>query len=418
MKNKMLSQSIADNILSMITIEKRFSVGDKLPNELELSEELNVSRTTLREAIRILVAYDILEIRRGKGTYVAEKALEQPQDLEQLSSVKVNAKDLYEMRLIFEPEAAYLAAIRGTDAEIKRIADYGKRIENEIKSGKDRTKDEHAFHKAIAQATHNEFMNKLMPILYQAISKGVVLSVQSEKAINDTIGDHRMIMEFLEQRNAEGAKNAMRMLMQFIDVSTWERAMHYEVFRNSVQPQYCVTFDADVTNFLSYVKKRNDSFTFSFVYAVTKCANEIQAFRCRFVDGKPAIFETIHTSFTYLNRDTELFKVVNVPMQEKMEDYVALAKKTEENQTEYFTAPMANDIYQFSSFPWVSYTHISHTESGRKDNATPLFDWRKFYEKNGKIWMPLSVQVHHSFVDGVHIGKFAEKLQCCLDGFE
>ena len=210
MKNKMLSQSIADNILSMITIEKRFSVGDKLPNELELSEELNVSRTTLREAIRILVAYDILEIRRGKGTYVTEKALEQPQDLEQLSSVKVNAKDLYEMRLIFEPEAAYLAAIRGTDVEIKRIVDYGKRIENEIKSGKDRTKDEHAFHKAIAQATHNEFMNKLMPILYQAISKGVVLSIQSERAINDTIGDHRMIMEFLEQRNAEGAKNAMR----------------------------------------------------------------------------------------------------------------------------------------------------------------------------------------------------------------
>ena len=210
MKNKMLSQSVADSILSMITIEKRFSIGDKLPNEIELSEELNVSRTTLREAIRILVAYNILEIRRGKGTYVTEKVLEQPQDLEQLSTVKVNAKDLYEMRLIFEPEAAYLAAVRGTDAEIKRILDYGMRIEDEIRNGKDRTKDEHSFHKAIAQATHNEFMNKLMPILYQAISKGVVLSTQSEKAINDTIGDHRMIMEFLEQRNAQGAKNAMR----------------------------------------------------------------------------------------------------------------------------------------------------------------------------------------------------------------
>ena len=132
MKNKMLSQSVADNILAMITIEKRYSVGDKLPNELELSEELNVSRTTLREAIRILVAYEILEIRRGRGTYVTQKAQEQPQDLEQLSTVKVNAKDLYEMRLIFEPEAAYLAAERGTDAEIKRILDYGKRIEDEI----------------------------------------------------------------------------------------------------------------------------------------------------------------------------------------------------------------------------------------------------------------------------------------------
>lgn len=210
MKNKMLSQSVADTILSMITIEKRFSVGDKLPNEFDLSEELNVSRTTLREAIRILAAYDILEIQRGKGTFVTENALKQPQDFAPLSDLKVNAKDLYEMRLIFEPEAAYFAALRGTDAEIKRILDYGSKIEDEILGHKDRTDNEHAFHKAIAQATHNEFMNKLMPILYQAISKGVVLSLQSDRAIQDTVTDHRMIMEFLEQRNAEGARNAMK----------------------------------------------------------------------------------------------------------------------------------------------------------------------------------------------------------------
>ncbi len=208
--NKMLSQSVADNILSMITIEKRFSVGDKLPNELDLSEELNVSRTTLREAIRILVALDILEIQRGKGTYVKENAFKKQQDLEQLSNIKVNARDLYEMRLIFEPEAAYYAALRATDSEIKRILEFGKKVEKEISNHQDRTDDEHSFHKAIAQATHNEFMNKLMPILYQAISKGVYLSLQSDKAIEDTINDHRMIMEFLEQRNAEGAKNAMK----------------------------------------------------------------------------------------------------------------------------------------------------------------------------------------------------------------
>lgn len=208
--NKMLSQSVADNILSMITIEKRFSVGDKLPNELDLSEELNVSRTTLREAIRILVALDILEIQRGKGTYVKENAFKKQEDIEQLLNIKVNAKDLYEMRLIFEPEAAYYAALRATDSEIKRILEFGKKVEKEISNHQDRTDDEHSFHKAIAQATHNEFMNKLMPILYQAISQGVYLSLQSDKAIEDTINDHRMIMEFLEQRNAEGAKNAMR----------------------------------------------------------------------------------------------------------------------------------------------------------------------------------------------------------------
>ncbi len=204
--------------------------------------------------------------------------------------------------------------------------------------------------------------------------------------------------------------------MKFIELETWDRAMHYQVFRNIPQPQYCVTFDLDITHFLPKVKEKGYSFTFALVYAVTKCANQIEEFRCRFVDGKPVIFETINTSFTYLKKGTELFKVVNVPMQNSMDEYVALAKQTEENQTEFFTASaMGNDIYQFSPFPWVSYSHISHTDSGKKDNATPLFDWGKFYKKDQRILLPFSVQVHHSFVDGIHIGKLAEGLQGYLD---
>lgn len=207
--NKMLSQSIADTLISMITIEKRFAAGDKLPNENELAAELSVSRTTIREAIKTLAARDIVEIQRGRGTFVTKGALAQKQEMEQLTAIKVNAKDLYEMRLIFEPEAAYLAAERGTETEIRRILEYGRKVEEQIRAEQDRTENEQAFHKAIAQATHNEFMNQLMPILFQAISKGVTLSEQSDKAIDDTLNDHRTIMEFLQQRS-EGAKNAMK----------------------------------------------------------------------------------------------------------------------------------------------------------------------------------------------------------------
>lgn len=64
---------------------------------------------------------------------------------------------------------------------------------------------------------------------------------------------------------------------------------------------------------------------------------------------------------------------------------------------------------------WVTYTHISHTNSGKKDNATPLFDWGKYYEKDGKVMIPISVQAHHSFVDGLHIGLFVEQLQKFLN---
>lgn len=206
-----LSDRTADSILSMITVEKRFLPGDKLPNENILSEELKVSRTTLREAIRILVTGGILEIRRGRGTFVRpDLEVDNPKGLEPLASTEVKARDLYEMRLIFEPEAAYYAALRATDKEIERIVSLGAEIEERIRQEKDRTEVEQAFHKSIAKATHNEFMNQLMPVIYEGINKGVRLSKVHEEAVQATLTDHRILVDFLKVRNAEGARNAMR----------------------------------------------------------------------------------------------------------------------------------------------------------------------------------------------------------------
>ncbi|RGY98692.1 CatA-like O-acetyltransferase [Clostridium sp. AM58-1XD] len=203
-----------------------------------------------------------------------------------------------------------------------------------------------------------------------------------------------------------------------IDEKNWKRAFHCAVFRDSVEPAFCVTFELDITHFLPMVKKKGYSFTMALIYAVSKCANEVEEFRCRFVDGKAVLFDRIDTAFTYLNRETELFKVVNVEMKDTMEEYVAAASKAAEEQKAYFTGPLGNDVFQFSPMPWVTYTHISHTNSGKKDNATPLFDWGKYFERDGKIFLPFSVQAHHSFVDGLHVGKLAETLQNYLNTYE
>ena len=205
---------------------------------------------------------------------------------------------------------------------------------------------------------------------------------------------------------------------QIIDEKKWPRAMHCMVFRNSIEPAFCVTFEADITNFRRVVKESGLSFTLAMVYAVCKCANEVEAFRYRFVDGNVVLFDRINTAFTYLNKGTDLFKVVNVPMIDGLKEYCKLASKTAEEQKEYFTGSLGNDVFQCSPMPWVTYTHISHTNSGKKDNATPLFDWGKYYEKDGKTLIPVSVQAHHSFVDGLHIGQFVEKLQGYFDECE
>ncbi len=217
--------------------------------------------------------------------------------------------------------------------------------------------------------------------------------------------------------NTSERGNLMTSPYQIIDEKNWKRAAHCAVFRNSLEPAFCVTFELDITNFLHRIKEENCSFTMAMIYAVSKCANEIEEFRYRFIDGQVALFDKINTAFTYLDKETELFKVVNVPMCATLQEYVPLAVKTAKEQKEYFTGPLGNDVFQFSPMPWVPYTHISHTNSGKKDNATPLFDWGKFFERDGKVILPFSVQAHHSFVDGLHVGKLYESLQKYLNEF-
>ncbi|MEL7647008.1 MAG: FadR/GntR family transcriptional regulator [Sedimentibacter sp.] len=212
LQDKSLSEQTAEKIFKMITVDNKYLPGDKLPNENDLSTELKVSRTTLREAIKILIANNILEIRRGKGTYVTfRENINEDFCLNNSMAARIGLRDLMEIRLIIEPEIAYLAAKRATEKEIEKILYYGELNEQKILNGEDRTDEEQMFHNLISKASHNEFVNRLMPIISQGIYKGVILSKEQCKINDDTLVDHRSIMEYLKNRDADGAKAAMKL---------------------------------------------------------------------------------------------------------------------------------------------------------------------------------------------------------------
>lgn len=207
-KSAMLADSTAQRIVKMIEEEERFSPGDKLPNENDLAGELGVSRSTLREAIKILTTNGMLEIKRGKGTFVTSNIVINSEDLNDIAS---GLDDLFEMRLMFEPDCAYLAAKRATDDEIETICFYGNEVEKKILSGEDRTFEEQKFHESIANATHNAFVKQFMPIIFNAIRKGVVVLMKNQDVSQDNLNDDRLIMDFIKKRNPEGARTAMRL---------------------------------------------------------------------------------------------------------------------------------------------------------------------------------------------------------------
>ncbi len=209
-----LSQRTAETLKKMIVEEHKYNYGEKLPNENELSQELGVSRTTLREAIRTLISNGVLVVKRGKGTFVADQIDQYSQDIEvnDFLKKKVTLRDLYETRLIFEPEAAALACKRATDEEIAEILRLGEICQSEIKkdpSDKKRIESESAFHGAILKSSHNEFLGQFLPILTNTIQKTIELNYNLESIAEEAYKDHIMIMKFLKQRNVVGVKSAV-----------------------------------------------------------------------------------------------------------------------------------------------------------------------------------------------------------------
>ena len=96
-KNRSLTEKTIKELTEMITVKQTYKAGDKLPNELVLAEELGVSRTTLRDAITYLVSINVLDRKRGKGTFVLDnEAVSGDYGFNELNFLHVKLKDLYE----------------------------------------------------------------------------------------------------------------------------------------------------------------------------------------------------------------------------------------------------------------------------------------------------------------------------------
>ena len=217
-KKTKLSERTADKLYEMIVDDRRYEAGSKLPNENELSETLRVSRTTLREAISFLVAQGVLEIRRGKGTFVAEDLPAAGLDLTSLAGMRsrVRAKYLFEMRLIFEPATVALACRRGTDEELRQIQRKAERVERIAAEGGDWPLADQEFHLAIIKASHNEYMRRLYPIINGAVNEILQISQNRQQMQDIALSDNRMILEFLLQRDEAGARHAMSIHMKHL----------------------------------------------------------------------------------------------------------------------------------------------------------------------------------------------------------
>lgn len=181
-RNVLLSNEVAEDIKNYI-LRNKLTTGDKLPNETELSSMLDVSRITVREAIKTLSAMGIVEIRRGVGTFICNQPglTSDPLGLTFMESASL-FDEIYQVRFIIEPESAALAAVNSTEediAEIQKILDeyveihrnfIAKRITPEI-AGRKYIANEISFHTQLALCAKNEVLARVIYIICEAYMK-------------------------------------------------------------------------------------------------------------------------------------------------------------------------------------------------------------------------------------------------------
>ena len=204
-----LSDRVAALLLDTI-VARGLQPGDRLPSERELGEQFGVSRTVIREAVRALAAKGVIEVRTGSGLRVAAvdaSAVSESMSLF-LRGGTVDYSKVHEVRRLLEVEIAGLAAERASDADVERIRTVAEQMEGALDDVEKASRLDLAFHRAIARATNNELYLLLLDSIGEAqleIRRG---NLQSGAA-PETIKAHRMIVERIAARDAEGARSAM-----------------------------------------------------------------------------------------------------------------------------------------------------------------------------------------------------------------
>jgi len=203
--------------------------------------------------------------------------------------------------------------------------------------------------------------------------------------------------------------------MRVIDVQNWPRREHFEYYRGCDHPHFGMTANVAVTSFRLAAKERGVSFTLAVVYVVTRAANAIPEFRRRIRGEQVVEHKVVHPGTTVLV-DDEAFTFAMFEYDEDFSLFAAMAavQIARAREDPSLDVEEGRDDWLFMTpIPWVSFTSFMHPMHS-PPHSVPLFAWGKIFQDGEQLMMPLQVQGHHAVMDGLHMGRFYEKVQDLL----
>ncbi|MFQ0833174.1 type A chloramphenicol O-acetyltransferase [Citrobacter gillenii] len=200
-----------------------------------------------------------------------------------------------------------------------------------------------------------------------------------------------------------------------VDLSCWARKEHFEVFQTFAQSTFNQTVLLDITALLKHIKEVGWKFYPTIIFLLSKVVNRHTEFRMAIKDNELVIWNEVHPSYTIFHNETETFSSLwshyDGNIHHFQHVYAEDMARYGNNLSYWPKGESLENIFFVSAIPWVSFTSFNINVANMQNFFSPMFTIGKYYNQDGKVMLPLAVQVHHSVCDGFHVARLINELQ-------
>lgn len=210
----------------------------------------------------------------------------------------------------------------------------------------------------------------------------------------------------------------------YLDTAAWSRRDAFAFFRGFDKPFFNVCVRLDVARLKQVLERagRPAGLSLSCYWLALRLANEQQPFRLRFEGERVRVHDVVDGSSTVLREDGESFGFANfdyaADFMRFAVDAGAAIRAARRDPTDFEPRPDDVARLHFTTLPWLHFTSFSHARLWRRDgqpeDAVPKLAFGRADADGPRLWMPMSVEVHHALMDGVHVGRFVQAFEAAL----
>ncbi|MFY9513122.1 MAG: CatA-like O-acetyltransferase [Rubrivivax sp.] len=206
-------------------------------------------------------------------------------------------------------------------------------------------------------------------------------------------------------------------MASYINVDTWARREAFHYFRSFDKPYFNVCVPLDVAPLKAWLAQHGGSLMLAVYFIALRLANEQQPFRLRLENGRVRVHEVVHGGTTVLRED-ESFSFAYLDHDSDFQRFAtrgtAAIAAARDPQAGFDPRLDEAAVLHLTALPWLHFTSFSHARNWGREDSVPKLAFGRVDVDGARHWLPMSVEVHHALMDGLHLGRYVEAFEAAL----